>query len=590
MENQSTISGLPSHYSVMASNFFSLKTWRWLFCLALAAPAWGATPTALPNVELTGGLLYQIIASEFAYQRQEPALAYQTYMQMASTTKDPRLAQRAFQIADSVHAFKDAQKAGQLWAELAPNDADARLADLLASIRSGELTPSLQNTAKELLRSEKDAKKKQQIFQIIALQVDLGNATDQEALEFIRPLAEILNNKGQAALVLAKLYRLTGDMEKCRQFAKKAFSDMPDDTTALLEYADILLKSKPKEALLLIENFVKKHPDDMPAQLALAKTYARQGNTRGVQKQLALLEPYAERSGSLAYTLASITDAVGLTNDTKRFLLLFERLSKGDEQLSDRLPQTYLSLGLLDLRQKHFEAAISWFEKVPKDNHFYTQARLLQAQALLALNQPERALKILEATRGHNQEAQMEIEHKKAQILYESGKVSQAYQSMKKALEINPKNAALLYQSALLAVELKKMDEAEAYLEKGIKLYPERADFYNTLGYLWVEEGKNLDKAKTLLDKALALEPENPAILDSVGWLYFQLKQYPLAQNYLEKAAQKFKDKEILLHLVEVYQVQGFTDKAMQILRPMLKQAPDDPEINACMDRLHLRF
>ena len=206
------------------------------------------------------------------------------------------------------------------------------------------------------------------------------------------------------------------------------------------------------------------------------------------------------------------------------------------------------------------------------------------------MNQPERALKVLEATRGHNQEAQMEIEHKKAQILYESGKVSQAYQSMKKALEINPKNAALLYQSALLAVELKKMDEAEAYLEKGIKLYPERADFYNTLGYLWVEEGKNLDKAKTLLDKALALEPENPAILDSVGWLYFQLKQYPLAQNYLEKAAQKFKDKEILLHLVEVYQVQGFTDKAMQILRPMLKQAPDDPEINACMDRLRLRF
>ena len=198
MENQSTISGLPSHYSVMASNFFSLKTWRWLFCLALAAPAWGATPTALPNVELTGGLLYQIIASEFAYQRQEPALAYQTYMQMASTTKDPRLAQRAFQIADSVHAFKDAQKAGQLWAELAPNDADARLADLLASIRSGELTPSLQNTAKELLRSEKDAKKKQQIFQIIALQVDLGNATDQEALEFIRPLAEILSKKRQS--------------------------------------------------------------------------------------------------------------------------------------------------------------------------------------------------------------------------------------------------------------------------------------------------------------------------------------------------------------------------------------------------------
>ena len=90
---------------------FFLKKWAFLFGLSFSSFTLAAANTALPNVELSGQLLYQIIASEIALQRNEPALAYQTYMQMARSTKDPRLAQRAFQIADAVHAFADAQKA-----------------------------------------------------------------------------------------------------------------------------------------------------------------------------------------------------------------------------------------------------------------------------------------------------------------------------------------------------------------------------------------------------------------------------------------------------------------------------------------------
>ena len=568
---------------------FFLKKWAFLFGLSFSSATLAAANTALPNVELTGQLLYQIIASEIALQRNEPALAYQTYMQMARSTKDPRLAQRAFQIADAVHAFADAQKAGELWTELAPGNADAKLADLLAAIRTGQLTPEIRKEAEAIIKSAPE-EKKQQFFQAITIQTDLSGVPATKVLEFIRPLALLLNDREQAALALAKLYRVTGDTKQGAAFALKAYQQMPDNTAALLEYADSLLKAQPAKATAEIEKFVKKHPDDMQAQLALAKAYAHQKNAQGIRKQLQILEPFAERSGSLAYTLASVTDAARMDNDTKRLLLLFERLAQGDKNLSDRLPQTHLSLGLLDFRQKHYEAAINWLAKVPAKSDFYAQARLLQAQALVELNRQEEAIRLLDKTVVKNDEVQMELLHKKAQILYADGKLRDAYRTMRKALDKAPENPALLYQSALLAVEAKEYKEAETFLRKAIDLYPDRADFYNTLGYLWVERNTKLDEAQVMLEKALSLDPENAAILDSIGWLHFKRGDYTQAQSYLEKAAQRFKDREILLHLAELYHAQGQTAKTMAILRPMLKASPNDAMLNAFMERLHLHF
>ena len=86
------------------------------------------------------------------------------------------------------------------------------------------------------------------------------------------------------------------------------------------------------------------------------------------------------------------------------------------------------------------------------------------------------------------------------------------------------------------------------------------------------------------------MEPNNAAYLDSMGWLYFREGNLEQAKLYLEKANSILKDKEVSLHLAEVYQAMGLTNKAMDILRPMLKESPNDPVLESFMDRLHLRF
>ena len=70
---------------------------------------------------------------------------------------------------------------------------------------------------------------------------------------------------------------------------------------------------------------------------------------------------------------------------------------------------------------------------MPAKSDFYAQARLLQAQALVELNRQDEAIRLLDKTVVKNDEVQMELLHKKAQILYADGKLRDAYRAMQKA-------------------------------------------------------------------------------------------------------------------------------------------------------------
>src|SRR5690242_14739560 len=63
---------------------------------------------ALPHLRLTGQIMFQVLAAEIALQRGQLAPAYRTYLILAYNTHDPRLAQRATEIALSARSTVDA--------------------------------------------------------------------------------------------------------------------------------------------------------------------------------------------------------------------------------------------------------------------------------------------------------------------------------------------------------------------------------------------------------------------------------------------------------------------------------------------------
>lgn len=92
--------------------------------LLLAILAGGAISLAhaqaQPNGLQTGEAVFEVLASEIALQRGEAGLAYNTYLEMARQYKDPRLAQRAMEIAIAGGSPDLAMQAAKTWDELAP--------------------------------------------------------------------------------------------------------------------------------------------------------------------------------------------------------------------------------------------------------------------------------------------------------------------------------------------------------------------------------------------------------------------------------------------------------------------------------------
>src|SRR5271166_1465408 len=77
---------------------------------------------------------------------------------------------------------------------------------------------------------------------------------------------------------------------------------------------------------------------------------------------------------------------------------------------------------------------------------------------------------------------------------------------LKKALELSPENPEVLLTAALVAQQKKDPAAARAYLEKGLKLHPQNADFPMALARLELGE-QHPDRVEAVLRQAYHAKP-----------------------------------------------------------------------------------
>ena len=124
----------------------------------------------------TGEAMFEVLASEIALQRGEAGLAYNTYLEMARQYKDPRLAQRAMEIAIAGGSPDLAMQAAKIWDELAPAT-DSKPKEVLVTllILSNRWSDAIK-PATELLRQQTPAQQENTLLQLQAL---LAKAKDE---------------------------------------------------------------------------------------------------------------------------------------------------------------------------------------------------------------------------------------------------------------------------------------------------------------------------------------------------------------------------------------------------------------------------
>lgn len=551
---------------------------------------------ARPDIDLTGSLLYQIMAAELAMQRGDPGTAFATYLSVARQTRDARIARRATEIAVAGRAGAQALEAATLWRELAPESKEARQAHALLLAGNGRLAEAEPLFAINIGESAQPAAELAQVQRALARLDD--QATAFAALE--RLAAPLLKQSALAAdvhLTLAAGAQRAGLAQRALQAAKSALALRPDDQRTALIAAQLLAQPQGKEsaagraqALELLASFVERQPDALEARLVYARLLLADGKREPAitQFEQALSRNPQNLDALFALGVLSIEDRPPRDRSRGYFARYLQVLESSVSPAHEPEP-AYLNLARIAEDERRFDEALRWLARV-EDGPQVFNARLRQAIVLAKTRRVDEARELLAGISPADDEQRQRIVITEGQVLREARRFEESYRVLSGALAKAPDDTALIYDTAMAAERLDRLDEMEKLLRRMMQLKPDDPHAFNALGYTLADRNIRLDEARDLIDKALKLAPDDAHILDSMGWVHFRMGNLTRAREYLERAYKLQPDAEVGAHLGEVLWALGERDAARSIWREVRADEPDNEILGATLVRLQVRL
>ena len=529
----------------------------------------------LPNVELTGELMFHLLTAEIAGQRGATALALGNFLKLARETKDPRLAKRAGEIALFDRNQERALEAAQLWVELEPKSLPARqmLTGLLVNNnRAPETLPHL-----EMLLAAEGDNVADGFLQLNRLMS--RNQDKLAVLEVVKKLAARYPNLAEARAAIAQAAANANDNVLALTEVRAARRLRPTWEFTALFAAQILQKRSNALAATELKEFIRDNPKAKEARLSYGRLMAAERNYGEARQEFRKLEADFPQDPEVLYPLGLIAMQLKEWGEGRRYLEAVLKTNHRDKAA------VYLNLAQAEEEQKNLGAAIDWLKQVPKGEQY------LQAQARIGIVLAKDG-KLREAREHLNQvsattnEQRVQLVLTESQVLRDAKQHQEAFNLLDKGLERLPNHPDLLYDHAMTAEKLNRIDVMEASLKKLINTKPDHAHAYNALGYSLADRNERLPEAKRLVEKALEISPDDAFIIDSLGWVFYRMGDLPRALELLAKAYGMRPDAEIGAHLGEVLWKLGRSDEARKIWREAREKAPDSETLAATIRRL----
>lgn len=549
-----------------------------------------------PDVNLTGPLLFQIMAAEVALQRGDAASAFATYLSVARATRDARLARRATEIAVGGRAAPQALEAAQLWRDLDPASADAAHAVAALLVANGKYDEAATALAAQI-KAAADP-----VAELGRIQRSLARAPDRAAgFALLEKLAQPYRDDPQVGadvrLALAGGAHAAGLTPRAIELAQSALALRPDFERAALTAAQLMARADGKDdaagrarALQLLRDFLARNPKAIDARMGYARLLVADAKYDEARAQFAQVVGADERNLDALYALAVLSlETPALRADAR---VLFERYLKLLEETpgAERDPDpAYLNLARIAEEEKRYAEALRWLDRIGGGEQ-YVNARVRRALVLGKMKRVEEGRKVLAETPVASNEERTQIVLAEAQLLRDARRYRDAFDVLTQGLARAPDDAGLLYDAAMAAERLDKLDVMESHLRQLIKLRPDNAHAYNALGYTFADRNIRLPEARELIEKALQLAPDDGYILDSMGWVHFRLGDLARAREYLERAYRLKPEAEVAAHLGEVMWAQGERDAARRLWREYWKKEPDNETLKATLARLKVRL
>lgn len=538
----------------------------------------------LPAQPLTAQILYQVLAAEVALQRNQPAPAFQTYMSLARDTHDPRMAQRAAEIALAAQSPADALLAANLWHQFAPDSTQASQADAALLVLGGKPAVAQPMLAQELAR----AKGASRGPAIVALQGLIGRGPNRtDGLAVLQDLLKNDMNRPEARYAIARQQVLADDTAGATQSLEAALALKADYLPAALLLSQMGPDARAK-GIRVFEQYVAQHPQSRDAHLALAQLYLADNRLEDAQKQFETLRRNDPKDATPLLALGLIKmqqkQSAAATGYFKQYVELAQQNPDAD------VSQAYLYLAQLALDQGKTDEATQWLDKIAPDSRRYLAAQITRAELLSHAGKIDEARAALGKLHPSDTHEAALIARTDAAVLFDSQRYSEATKRLAQAVKDYPSDTDLRYDYAMACEKTADYACMEQQLRELIRLQPDNPEAYNALGYSLADRNERLPEASKLIEKANTLSPDDAYIIDSLGWVKYREGDLNGAATLLRRAYDLQPNAEIGAHLGEVLWKSGSQDAARDAWRAAQRLEPNNETLQHTLQRFQVKL
>jgi tetratricopeptide (TPR) repeat protein len=524
-----------------------------------------ATNTAQVNqFDAETDFIFKYLVAEVAGQRGDLATSSKVFYELAKTSQDASLAERAAKVAAYGNVPGMTIPTVKLWSELDPTSSEAQQAMTEVFIATGQLNEAQPYLAKIFDKAETRA------GSFLYLNNLLSRSKDKVGvLHLVQSLAAPYTDLAEAQFAIAQSAYAANQDNVALQALDKAGSIKPGWNVAALLKGQVLFNQAPKSGINFYQSFLDQYPDSNEVRINMAKMMVNEKQYDAAKKQYPTILQYSKNSPEVTAVIGLLSFQAGDFSAAEGY---FQQSLTQDFKDTDQL---YIYLGQVTEKQDREADAMSWYNKVQPGQHFL-EAQISLANLIARTQSVDKAIEKLDAIEDLTAEQQIIVIQTQASMLAKAKRDADAFDLLGKAVKNLPNTPELVYDYALAAERVGKLDIMESELRRTIAEKPDFAAAYNALGYSYADRNIKLNEAFTLIEKALAISPNDHYMLDSLGWAYYRKGKLDKAIAYLEQAYQVNQDPEIAAHLGEVLWQKGKHDEAKKIWSEALSKNPDN--------------
>lgn len=543
---------------------------------------------------LDRGLFYELLLAELNARGGEHEAAFSLVLDAAHKTNDPRLYQRAVEIALQGRYGISALQAARAWKQAMPTSREANRYVLQILIGLNRLGEALEPLKREVATADP----KERAATISVLPLYFARAIDKKLAASIveQTLADYLTTPTVGVVSWSVIGRMrfdAADHAGAVEAARKAQSlDGKSELPALLALS--FMGSKVTSA----ESIVTKYLDGKPrpeVRMEYVRVLLNARRYAEASTQLQILTSEKPDFAEAWLLLGVLELQEGEPSVAERTLKHYVKLAlakRTDTSRADTdrgLVQAYLSLAQIAEQRKDFSEADAWLNRIDSASDVLS-AQLRRAALLARRGKLEDARKLIRSQPDRSSgDTRLKISAE-VQLLRENKQHKAAYDVLLQATKENPNDFDLVYDMAMVAENLGNSEEMERLLRSVIAGKPDYHHAYNALGYSLAERNTRLDEAKELILKALEFAPDDPNINDSLAWVEFRIGNLPEALRILQTAFKTNPNAEFAAHLGEILWAMGRKDEAIRTWKEGMQINAENETLRETLKRLRVKL